>query len=518
MASLCVGCGSQAGPTPPRPSPTHPNVLVLMTDDQTNSDLHVMPNTRHLIGADGAAFARFYVSYPLCCPSRTTFLTGQYAHNTGVQGNSPDTDGGGYLNLLEPDRTLPVWLQSAGYETGVVGKWPEFPPPGVPPGWNRWMTLTQSTIAHYYDYSLNWPGGGTRQYGSQSRDYNTSVLTRLADGFITDEARGNSPFFLWVTYTAPHFGFGRHDAASRRCGSVPAPGVAAGQTAVPAPADAHAFAHTPLPRPPSFNERDVRDKPAFLRKERLGPADIRQMTTDYRCRLASLLGVDRSVARIVHTLRRTGQLDETLVMFTSDNGFLLGQHREAGKNLPYEASSRVPLLMRGPGIPAGRRITSPTVNTDLAPTILGAAHTAEKADRSRPMDGQSLLPLVDGHPDPDRAVLIEGRDDAAPFGSRGAYEAISYQGVRTSRYLYVEWHRALRSSSAEAAAAPIGSGHTAGLELYDTTVDPGERQNQAEAPGYRRVRRRLASVLARLKRCAAGRCLVNARIPAPQAG
>jgi arylsulfatase A-like enzyme len=485
-----------------------------MTDDQTSSDLRVMPSTRRLLASRGTSFTRFYVSYPLCCPSRTTFLTGQYAHNTGVQGNFPDTDGGGYLNLRKPDRTLPAWLSAAGDETAVVGKWPEFPPPGAPPGWSHWWTTTQSTIAHYYDYTLNWTDGRTRSFGSAPRDYNTSVVTRLAKRVIERSSNRNKRFFVWVSYTAPHFGFGRDDAASRRCGSVPAPGQPAGQTAVPAPADADAFAHVRLPRAPSFDEADVRDKPPFLRRRRLGPQDLRRIRVDYRCRLASLRAVDRSVAELVATLRRTEQLKRTLILFTSDNGFLLGQHREAeGKNLPYEEAIRVPLLVRGPGIPGNRTVSTPAANVDLAPTILDAAGAREPQSERRPADGRSLLPLMAGSEDPDRAVLIEGRDDFAPRGS--SYESLSYEGVRTSRYLYVEWHRAVASSSAAAAATPLGAGPVVGRELYDTQLDPYELDNRIDSGAYDAAAHELATVLSRLQDCSGQGCVVSVPIPPP---
>jgi N-acetylglucosamine-6-sulfatase len=512
------GCGSDSHPEPPKPSPHGPNVLVLMTDDQTTSDLHVMPKTRRLLADKGTSFTRFYASYPLCCPSRTTFLTGQYAHNTGVQGNFPDTDGGGYLKLRDPDRTLPVWLRSAGYETSVVGKWPELPPPGVPPGWVHWWTTTGSTIAHYYDFSLNHGDGSTLDFGSRARDYNTNVLTRLSKHLIERSAERHKRFFLWVPYTAPHFGFGRDDAASRRCGSAPE-GQPAGQTAVPAPTDADAFAKARLPHPPSFDEPDMRDKPAFLRRKPLERADLAEMRTDYGCRLASLLGVDRSVGELLATLRRTGELNRTLIIFTSDNGFLLGQHREAqGKNLPYEEAIRVPLLVRGPGIPAGRSISDPVANVDLAPTILAATGTRERADEERPADGTSLLDVMHGDGDPDRAILIEGRDDAEPRGHSGSFESLSYAGVRTSRYLYVEWHRAVRSSSQEAADTPLAAGPVVGRELYDTDVDPYELENEVDSSAYEAARQKLAAVLAELQDCSGTDCVVSVEIPSPAGG
>jgi len=514
LASLgpLVGCGS-GSPAPAPGTKARPNVVVLMSDDQDYASMRVMPQVRRLIGAHGATFSHFYVSYPLCCPSRTTFLTGQYAHNTGVQGNFPDQDGGGYLNLREPGRTLPVWLQAAGYETAHVGKWAELPP-GTPPGWDRWWALTQDTISHYYDFSLHRSGGGTFDFGSRPHDYNTTVLTRFATRFIAGHADGSRPFLLSVAYNAPHFGFGRRDAASRRCGSVPDAG-AIPQTAVPAPRDSRSFAHARLPRPPSFDEADVSDKPAFNRRHRMSAADVRITTTDYRCRLASLLGVDRSVARIVAALRSAGALDNTVIIYTSDNGFLLGQHREPfGKNLPYEEAIRVPLLIRGPGVPAGRTIGDPAVNADLAPTLLDAARAPEPPRASRPVDGRSLMPVARGQARwPDRGVLIEGRGDAAADGAR--FQSVSYQGVRTARYLYVRWHREVTATYDQATAAKIGSGPVVGAELYDTSRDPYELHNRAGDPAYASTQAALAGQLSSLVACVGQACRTQAAIPPP---
>jgi arylsulfatase A-like enzyme len=515
LTGFLGSCGGNSKTAPPAVAPAGaPNVVVLMSDDQDYASMRVMPNVERLIGARGVTFSRFYVSYPLCCPSRTTFLTGQYAHNTGVQGNFPDQDGGGYLNLREPDRTLPVWLQAAGYRTAHVGKWAELPP-GIPPGWNRWWALTQDTISHYYDYSLNRPGGGTIDFGASPRDYNTTVLTRFATRFIGRQAAGEQPFFLSVAYNAPHFGYGRNDVASRRCGSVPQADVIP-RTAVPAPRDAGAFAHAPLPRPPSFDEADVSDKPPFDRRHRLSSADVRSTATDYRCRLASLLGVDRSVARIVASLRSAGELRNTLILYTSDNGFLLGQHREPyGKNLPYEEAIRVPLLARGPGLPAGETVADPTVNADLAPTILDAAGVRPPAASSRPLDGRSLLPRAGGDESwPQRGVLIEGRDDAADADG-GRFQSLSYQGVRTGRYLYVRWHRALTATYTEATAATIGAGPVVASELYDTSSDPFELQNRAGNLAYAAPRKALAAELSRLVACEGKSCRTESAIPPP---
>ncbi len=521
--SVLAGCGGGGGGSSPSTDRApilggDPlNVVVLMTDDQSSDprELRIMPHVRHLIGEEGADFTRFYTSYPLCCPSRTTFLAGQFAHNSGVQGNFPDEDGGGYLNLRDPERTLPAWLHAAGYRTDQVGKWAEFPPPGTPPGWDRWLATTQDTIAHYYDFTLHSGGDSTRRLGDATRDYNTSVLTRISTRMIRSHAASRRPLFLYVAYTAPHFGFGRSDAASSRCGSVPN-GQPAGQTAVPAPRDANAFEHARLPRSPSFDEGEVSDKPLFERRHRLKPSEIAEETVDYQCRLASLLAVDRSVARIVDTLKASGTLDNTMIVFTSDNGFMLGQHRETvGKNLPYEEAIRVPLLIRAPQIPPGTRVTSPTVNADLAPTILDATGVSQPAGLQRPEDGRSLLPLADGKRSaPNRVVLIEGRNDASETNG-GEFQARSYIGVRTNRYLYVQWHRRLATDSASAAAAPIGAGSIDAAELYDMRRDPYQLRNLAHSAAYAAPRRALRKALDSLQQCSGASCWLEQTIPPP---
>ena len=171
-----------------------------------------------------------------------------------------------------------------------------------------------------------------------------------------------------------------------------------------------------------------------------------------------------------------------------------------------------------PGTPADATVSDPTVNVDLASTILAATGTTMPAGKDRPADGTSLMPLMQGDGDPDRAVLIEGRDDAEPSGSSGAYEAVSYQGVRTSRYLYVEWHRAIESSSQAAADAPIGTGPVVGRELYDTQLDPYELDNRVGSAAYEPSQDELASILARLETCAGSDCVVSAAIPPPAGG
>jgi N-acetylglucosamine-6-sulfatase len=266
--ALALG-GHRAEPASAKsPPPPRPNVLVIETDDQTQAEMAVMPQVRQLIGGDGTTFANNFVNYSLCCPSRSTFLTGQYSHNTGVQGNEPPSGG---FDKLRGTETLPVWLQRAGYYTGLIGKYlngyeAHRDDPGgplIPPGWSEWHG---STVTYdYYGYQLN-EQGTLNTYGSLQDNpdnppdpslYSTDVYTNKAVDFINQRAPSQQPYFLWLTYLAPHSG-----------GPNPAGNHCAG-TAKPAPRDLHAFDSEPLPQPPSFNEADVSDKPPSIRNRTL---------------------------------------------------------------------------------------------------------------------------------------------------------------------------------------------------------------------------------------------------------
>jgi N-acetylglucosamine-6-sulfatase len=444
------------------PAVAAPNVVIVETDDQRAADLVAMPRTRALIGGEGVEFANSFVSLSECCPSRATLLTGQYAHNHGVR--SVGAPFGGFRRL-DAAETLAVWLQRAGYATGMVGKYLN----GygiddrlvVPPGWTDFQALLGASTYRFYGYLLN--AGGTLVLPAA---YQTDEVTERSLDFIRRRA-GDAPFFLWTNYVAPHVGSPRDLADPRRVRST-----------VPAPRHQGAFLGTPLPRPPSFNEADVSDKPWRIRSRApLKQWRIAALAETHRQRLASLLAVDEGVARIVETLRETGELDDTLLVFTSDNGFMAGEHRVAkGKLLPYEPSIRVPLLMRGPGIPRGERREQLVWNGDLAPTVLDAAG----ASAPFALDGRSLLPFARSAAAGDpRAILLEGPP------KRGTNGMLRFTGVRTGRFKYVE--------------------HVFGAtELYDLWRDPYELENLAgSAPG---VQRRLARRLERLRACAGAAC------------
>jgi N-acetylglucosamine-6-sulfatase len=444
---------------------TRPNVVVLMTDDQTVESLRVMPNVQRLLADKGVTFDNSFVSYSLCCPSRATFLTGQYAHNHGVWGNAPPS--GGYYKL-DSTNTFPVWLQRAGYETIHLGKYLNGygtrNPTEIPPGWSQWYGSVDRSTYSYFGYLLNENGLLVTYDASSTENYQTDVYARKAVDLIDQLAADPRPFLLSVAFTAPHYG------------GPPDPDDPTGQT-TPSPAPRHrdAFANEPLPLPPSFNEADVSDKPAAIRSSPLlRPGKLRAIRENYQQRLESLLAVDEAVGQIVDELSGVGILDSTYIIFTSDNGFFHGEHRvPSGKILLYEPSVRVPLIVRGPTIPKGQHRSEFVANVDLAPTIVDVTG----AEPGRVLDGQSLIQYAR-----DR-LLHSGRDILL--------ETPSYAAVRAPNWLYAEHVTRER-------------------ELYNLARDRDElnnlQRNPPRNPRFEVIKANLALRLARLRACTGRTC------------
>ncbi|MFL5871483.1 MAG: sulfatase [Solirubrobacterales bacterium] len=473
MAALTVG-GADA-----RQNPPPPNVVVIMTDDQTQASLPVMPNVESLLVDRGTTFQNNFTNWPLCCPSRSTFYTGEYAHNHHVLGNGPP-DGG--FTKFNDSSTLPVWLQAAGYQTVHIGKYLNgygegtTDPTYVPPGWNEWYAASGGTTQSVYDYVLN-QNHQLVNYGETAAEFKQDVFSNLAVDAINRHVSGG-PFFLGVMYTAPHSGGPNPNPQppANCCNGAPKP----------APRHANSFDNAPLPIPPNFNESDVSDKPAAIQS--LPPIDaaaFSDVTRRYRCRIESLLSVDDGVGRIVDALNRGGELDNTLIVFTSDNGFFAGEHRvRTGKNRVYEEAIRVPLVIRGPDVPEGATVDDLSINADLAPTIADAAG----ATPGLPQDGRSLLPFA-AHPDRlhGRELLIEKGNILDTDDDVGAVQSGEFAAIRTSRYIYVE-------------------NATGERELYDLAADPYELSNQVANPAYAPVVTALADRLASLRSCAGESC------------
>ncbi len=453
----------------------HPNIIVLMTDDQEPASLKVMKTVRKEMKAKGVTMKHFYANFPLCCPSRATMLTGQYAHNHRVLSNQAPEGGYGTFNDLHGNNYLPLWLQSAGYSTAYMGKYmneyaepDEYgtTPSDVPRGWNEWRVLAPSR-AQYFGYTLN-QNGVLTQYSEAEKDYSTDVFTTKAKRYIRRTSKTQQPFFLMLGYAAPHGGGGGE------------PGRTCNRAAVPAPRHLGELRkRKKLPLSPSFNEADVSDKPGKIQElESLSPGQIADITRKRRCAWESLLAVDESVGEIVAELKRDKIRGNTYVFFLSDNGLLRGEHRIRNqKRYLYEESARLPFIARGPGIARGEASDDVTTNADLVPTILELSG----AQPGLVQDGRSLMSSF-ANPDSEagRAILLE------------AYAGPEIIGVRTSRYTYTEWETDF----------PI----LPDVELYDNYVDPYQLNNVARDPSYLGVASELASELDALIDCRGGEC------------
>ena len=418
------------------PAGTQPNVVLVVTDDQRVDTIgpRKTPAIWNLLLKRGARYANAHVPTSVCCPSRASILTGLFAHSTGVYGNAPPD--GGWPTFHERGmelRTVAAALQAVGYRTGLVGKYlNSWAPDHVPPGWDTFEAFNGG----YYGY---WFMG--TQFGGEPGDYSTDVLRERAVEFVRSTAT-EQPLFLYFAPYAPH------------AGSIPAPRHAGSW-----------LGRLPRYLPPSLTE-NVRDKPPWIR----GLRRTRQAKIDavLQRRAESMLAVDEAVRAIHDALVETGRMNDTLFIYLSDNGILLGEHRVYGhKNLPYRLATQVPLLARWDGrIQPGTTYWKLVLNVDLAPTIAGAAGAGMQTE------GLDLLGPVrrEGFP-------LEGRD----WQHRPNLYVPAFCGYRTSRFTYARY----------------ASGHE---ELYDYYLDPHELANKARKPQYAGT---LASLRARaMEECA----------------
>lgn len=528
LASGAAACSSGGSPraddSPTRtstetPAPAdrdRPNILVIETDDMRTDELRWMPNVRRFIADRGLTFANSFAPYPLCCPSRTSFLTGRYAHNHQVLSHVAPWG----FHAFDDSVTLATRLRDGGYATGLVGKYlngyGKQPVHGsdqpsleyVPPGWDAWYAgsdhlwrpgetyrgrpMHGSTYA-YYDFTQN-IDGRLHNFAGQ---YSTDVMAGQARSLITRFGAGDRPWFLWFTPTAPHHGTPREPDDP-----LPSIRLDGGTTVWKTPARpdwakgrfdrliTHGLG-TPLTR---SAEVDIDDKPRWLRElPELTEEEKVAGTVVSRQRAEALFALDRRIGEMFATLRDTGQFDRTVVAFTSDNGYYLGEHRKRqGKIELHEPSLRVPFLISGPGIEHGRRF-DPITTVDLAPTIASLAGI----DPMPAADGVDLSAVItDGDQGWDRPVVTEAvmgeypRDvDRPGFGS-----ALNTRGIRLGRWKLTEYS-------------------TGESELYDLARDPLELDNLADRPAYLDVLEGMRVLRARYEDCAGEAC--SAPLPEP---
>jgi arylsulfatase A-like enzyme len=414
-----------------------PNIVFILTDDQSVDSVAHMPFVH--ARTDWITFQNAFLNLPLCCPSRATLLSGLSSHHHGVEDNVSG-------RRFDASSTVATWLHGAGYRTALIGKYLNRYPfgrrPFVPPGWDEWAVFRAEPA--YFDYQL-FEDGKTVSYGTAAEDYVTDVLAKKAVAFI--ERQAPEPFFLYFSPNAPH-------------------GTRTNDPPIPAPR--HVDADFSVPRPPSFNEEDVSDKPAVVRS--FAPVSSELADAFRRAQYRTLLAVDDAVRDIFRALERRKLLDRTVIAFMSDNGFSFGEHRILGKGCEYEECIRTPLLVRHPNA-QGRVISELISNVDIAPTFADIADTCPGAA----VDGRSFLPLIHGKQSPSlwrTALLIRGR--LRPFRP----EDPGFWGLRTQRFTYVE--------------------HPGGeRELYELQNDPYQLQNVSGTASFAEEQAGLADELAR---------------------
>jgi arylsulfatase A-like enzyme len=453
----------------PDPQPLRPNIVFILTDDQrwdtidaTHSPFGtpIMPKVLSEMGGSGVQFTNAFMTTPLCCPSRSSILRGQYAHTTGVYSNS-GTKGGAddFVDTV----TMGTLLQAAGYRTGYYGKylngyaslWTDPDPPYLPPGWTEWHAFK---TPKYFDYTLI-ENGVEVTFGSTEAEYSTDVLRERAKVFISDSVALGQPFFLHLAFKAPHSPW------------------------TPAPRHTGMFATAVPWRPASYNEPDVSDKPTWVQNTpQLTAQEQADLDAIRISQLEMLQAVDEAIGGsttygitgIMQTLRDLNVADNTIVIYFSDNGWHWGEHRFQAKNKPYEESIRSPMFVRYPQLaPLARTESKFALNIDLCPTLAELAGTTPPAGFD--FDSASLVRLVDG-------TVPAWRTD---FMTEGWPSGHQWATVRESLWKYTE--------------LPIGvptPNPTMELELYDLTNDPLEETNVASDPANAA---RMATMAARLR-------------------
>ena len=425
------------------------NVVLILSDDERWDGTTVMRNVKNLLVDHGVNFTNAHVTTSMCGPSRASILTGQYAHHTGVLDNFGPHAYAAFKGG-EESNDLAVWMDRAGYETGLVGKYVNaytdgFVHHAVPPGWDDWQVMDSVPMEAYYNYSIN-NNGHLEQYGNKPSDYSTNVLANKAVQFIKG---ARHPFFLYFAPVAPHL------------------------PAIPDKRDRGKLENIAPIHSPAFNQRNIGKEPWRFWHRNLLSAGAELYINHVRIRQEeSLLALDRSVRSVVQALRARHELNRTVIIYTSDNGFLWGEHRLGGKVWPYQESTHVPLIVRTPWTTTPLRNNKPILNIDLAPTI--SALAGVKPDL--PQDGRSFVPFLEGQQAPWRHAFLEeylGKDMLQSGGPP------PYVAVQNRRNLYVEYRNGWR-------------------ELYNLKKDPWEMNNIAVDPRTKPLQWSLSADLTRL--------------------
>lgn len=434
--TVALLAGESADLQPARAGPARPDIIVIVTDDQHTGTLGWMPALRSYITRRGVRFSKAMVPTSLCCPSRASILTGEFAHTTTVWQNRQGWSRFRQAGMEE--RTMAVWLRQAGYRTALIGKYLNgYDGAKPPPGWSTWHAFLEKN-AKYYDYELQHTNGSTTTYGFDAASYSTDVLRRYALTFIR-ATPSDTPLFLYLSPAAPH------------------------EPATPAPRHLALPAPIKLFWPPSARETDLSDKPRWIQD--LPPVSSSSIHAARIQMYRSLRSVDEAIAAILDLQRTRRRLGNTLLIFLSDNGVMWAEHRAMGKFLPYQAATRIPMAMAWPAtLPRGRVDRRLALNIDVAVTVAAAA-SAPHPD----VAGRDLAQLWTRN-----GFVLEASGTQA-FGGNGTNVGRSpYCGWRTARYLFVHY----------------GNGRE---ELYDYDRDPWELRNRrGTAPNRERMLRRRA--------------------------
>ena len=441
LASCSSSSPSPGTPPPPAHPDPRPNIVFVLTDDVTLNLIPYMPHVAAM-EQEGSTFTNHFVVDSLCCPSRSAIFTGQYPHNNGVFTNGgPDGGYSAFNRNGDAWKSFALSLQRAGYRTGLMGKYlneylPKHDPPA--PGWDVW------DVGGYaypeYDYDLN-ENGTIVPYGHDPSDYLTDVLSHKATDFIDSSAQEGKAFALEIATFAAHRPY------------------------TPGPQDEHSFPSLTAPRTPAFGVKPTAPPNWLADLPPLDLKSIQRIDQAFRLRVEDMQAVDRMIGQLQQELIEKGLAQNTYFVFTSDNGYHMGEYGlRPGKQTAFDTDIKVPLVITGPDVPAGAKVDAFTSSIDFAPTFEQIAGVSPPEN----IDGVSMLPLWHGRPPPadwQRGILVEhhGPDflpndpdrQSAPAGNPPSYEA-----VRTANAVYVEYDNGDR-------------------EYYNVADDPYELHNLA---------------------------------------